>query len=417
MSELQRLTDRVGERLGRSVAIDDTRMRLQSHSPHYGAVDEQRLASILRRRANDEAIGWGHRHGIQHATGWVRLPANSDLQMLSRVCVPIRFRTLHLGYLWIIDPDGSLTHEQLDFAEQSASEAADVIYRAGLVSDLQSARGRELLRDLLNDDAAIRTQAVSGLAEDALLEIDRPVQVLVLDTSEPAGEADRTATADLALTHARRLLPTRRSLHLTRPHHALLVVAVDRDLRATDLAAQVQADYLDGLGRDTVRSARVGIGDPVAALVDAQSSYRQALQAVRVSRVLGLDPIVEWSRLGIYRLLAELNVEQAALDLLHPALDKLAKHDAGGQLLDTLETFLDLAGDVKASSEQLLVHRTTLYHRLARIEEIGEVNLARGSDRLALHLGLKIGHLYGRYAHTKSSMGKGATEPPPARGG
>ena len=44
MSELQRLTERVGEVLSRSVAIDDPNMRLLAYSPHYGAVDEQRLA-------------------------------------------------------------------------------------------------------------------------------------------------------------------------------------------------------------------------------------------------------------------------------------------------------------------------------------------------------------------------------------
>lgn len=410
MSELQRLTDRVGERLSRSVAIDDTRMRLQSHSPHFGAVDQQRLASILHRQANGEAITWGHQHGIQRATGWVRVPGNPELGMFARVCVPIRFRKLHLGYLWIIDPDESLTAEQLSFAEQAAAEAADVIYRAGLVADLQSSRGRELLRDLLNDDPAIRAQAVGGLAEDALIEIDRPVQVLVLDTSEPTGQSDRAAAADLALTHARQLLPSRRSLHLTRPDHAILVVTGDRDVRPTDLAERILADYVSGIGDGTC-TPLVGIGERVAALSEAQFSYRQALQAVRVSRVIGLDRIVLWSELGIYRLLAELSVDQTVLGLLHPALDKIAQHDERGQLLETLETFLDLAGDVKSASEHLLVHRTTLYHRLAKIEEIGEVSLDRGSDRLALHLGLKIGHLYRRYPSARTPSRGGRREP------
>lgn len=386
MSDLQRLTDRVGEQLARSVAIDDPQMRLQSHSPHYGAVDDQRLASILHRKANPEAIAWARKHGAHQATGWMRLPANPEFGMMSRVCVPIRFRDLHLGYLWLIDADETLTAEEIAVAVRAADEAATILYRDGLLNNLQRARERELLRDLLDDDPAVRAEAVSGLAEDALMDVSRPVVVLVLDTSDPV---DGEEAADLSLVHARRQLPIRRGLHLVRPDHGILVVAVDRDTRPVELAARVKADYERGLRRT---GARVGIGAQVTRPADAYQSYRQAQQATRIGRVLGLDGIVEWSELGIYRMLAELPFQQINLDLLHPALGKLAGR---AELLHTLEVFLDLAGDIKATSEQLVIHRTTLYHRLVKIEEIGEVSLKKGTDRLALHLGLKLGHLSG----------------------
>ena len=116
MSELQSLTDRLGEQVSRSVAIDDPEMRLQSYSPHYGAVDEQRLASILHRQANPEAIEWAGLHDVRSATGWVRVPANPERGMLSRVCVPIRFGDQLLGYLWLIDQDESMTSADLALA-------------------------------------------------------------------------------------------------------------------------------------------------------------------------------------------------------------------------------------------------------------------------------------------------------------
>jgi sugar diacid utilization regulator len=318
--------------------------------------------------------------------------------MMSRVCVPIRFRDLHLGYLWLIDADESLTTEEIAVAERAADEAANILYRDGLLNNLQRARERELLRDLLDDDPAVRAQAVSGLAEDALMDIARPVRVLVLDTEEPSDHEDRANAADLSLAHARRQLPIRRGLHLVRPDHGILVVAVDRDTKPVELAHRIKADYERGLQRADIEGARVGIGTQVAQLADAYQSYQQAQQATRIGRVLGLDGIVEWSELGIYRMLAELPFQQINLDLLHPALGKLAERDEPGQLLHTLEVFLDLAGDIKATSERLVIHRTTLYHRLTKIEEVGEVSLKKGTDRLALHLGLKLGHLSGRFA-------------------
>jgi sugar diacid utilization regulator len=397
MSELQRLTDQLGERLSRSVAIDDPRMRLQSYSPHYGAVDEQRIASILHRQANAEAIEWAFEHGVQKATGWVRVPANPERGMLSRVCVPIRFGDVHLGYLWLIDHDESMTPEELALADDAADRAAAIMYRESLVTDLQRSRERELLRDLLDDDPAVREQAINGLAEEALFELDRPVVALVLDIHDPPGVADRAQAADLALATARRLVPIRRSLYLVRPEHAILVVAVDRDTHTEEIAARMKTAYEGALDSQVgIRGVRVGTGTSVPNARDMYLTYRQARTAARVARVLGLGAVVPWDDLGVYRLLAELPPEQVNDESLHPALAKLDAHDDGAQLLQTLETYLDNAGDVRLTADQLFLHRSTLYHRLSRIEELGVVNLKSGSDRLDLHLSLKLAHLAGR---------------------
>ncbi len=66
-------------------------------------------------------------------------------------------------------------------------------------------------------------------------------------------------------------------------------------------------------------------------------------------------------------------------------------------MITTLETYLDLAGDAKASAERLSLHRGTLYYRLQKAERIAGVDLGSGSDRLALHLGFKLARLIGLY--------------------
>jgi DNA-binding PucR family transcriptional regulator len=66
-------------------------------------------------------------------------------------------------------------------------------------------------------------------------------------------------------------------------------------------------------------------------------------------------------------------------------------------VITTLETYLDLAGDAKASAERLSLHRGTLYYRLRKAERIAGVDLRSGGDRLALHLGFKLARLIGLY--------------------
>jgi DNA-binding PucR family transcriptional regulator len=64
----------------------------------------------------------------------------------------------------------------------------------------------------------------------------------------------------------------------------------------------------------------------------------------------------------------------------------------------TLEVFLDLAGNVKATADALNVHRATLYYRLDRIEQVTGADLDRGEDRLTLHLGIKMARVAGLLA-------------------
>ena len=43
------------------------------------------------------------------------------------------------------------------------------------------------------------------------------------------------------------------------------------------------------------------------------------------------------------------------------------------------------------------LHRTSLYYRLQRVEELAGTDLKDGGERLALHLSLKLARLAGSY--------------------
>ena len=65
-------------------------------------------------------------------------------------------------------------------------------------------------------------------------------------------------------------------------------------------------------------------------------------------------------------------------------------------LVQTLETYLDLAGDVKATSTRLNLHRSSLYYRLDRITQLLGRDLSGGLVRFELHLALKSRRLHRR---------------------
>jgi len=133
---------------------------------------------------------------------------------------------------------------------------------------------------------------------------------------------------------------------------------------------------LDALG------LALGASAPRERLEDTPAALREAELAASLP---DRGRVVRWEALGALQLLAPL-----AGAPVPEALARLLPHP---ELVATLEAYLDRAGDARAAAAALFIHRTTLYHRLRRIERIAGVDLHDGDDRLLLHMALKLRRL------------------------
>ncbi len=403
-SELQGIVDAVAAKLNCSAALDDAHFRIQVYSPHHGPVDETRLASILHRKVEGPVIDWILGHGIAEARRAIRVPGNAEIGLLPRICATVRCRDVRLGYLWLVDPDEQVSDADLDVVSEAADAAGFVMQSEQLLEDLERARERELLRDLVSADMSVREYAARELVDANLFVPAHRVVVFALRPVSPGDEPDETlqAAVAMALIHVRRSLMGHNALHIDRHDRGVLFAAIrpGRDERVwlDDVAQRLKAAFADHLpaGAGQWRPL-VGIGGPVPSLTEAVTSQRQAYQATRVAEVLHTGDVLAWDDLGIYRTLLQLPQEELTESALHPGLVRLRASEGELPLLETLECFLDLAGDIKATAAELMIHRATLYYRLERIEKLAEADLRNGGDRLLLHLGLKMARLAGLY--------------------
>ena len=76
----------------------------------------------------------------------------------------------------------------------------------------------------------------------------------------------------------------------------------------------------------------------------------------------------------------------------HPAVTTLLRYDAthDTELLHTLSAFMRCRYNATLASQELFVARSTLLHRLARIEELTKLNLDNLSERTYLALSLSM---------------------------
>jgi hypothetical protein len=389
---LQELVEDLAGQLQAPAVIEDDELRVVAYSSHDVPIDEIRRESILVKQAPAAVSEWFRRYGLKGALGPVRIPPDEDRKILGRLCVPINYRGARLGYLWLIDDDGRLDDAQVQAAAQAADQVGMIMF--GDIVGERMASG--VLAHLLSPLEELRADGMGHVDDSGLRGLRGPVIAVVVRT---AGAA--MPLSELMLAQSLRDVTRGRwagdVIGRANPDHGVLV-AHDRGYAVgCELASAARVSLLARLHQDGAEASVVaGIGDP-AVLACAHLSYRQARQAARVAATIpAAGPVARWQDLGVFRTLAQLPAGAAAAASLDPRLSALLDQ-AGDSVLATLETYLDLAGDAKASAERLRLHRGTLYYRLQKAEQMAGISLRSGNDRLALHLGFKLARLAGLY--------------------
>ncbi|MEV0266216.1 helix-turn-helix domain-containing protein [Streptomyces sp. NPDC050617] len=397
-TDLQQVVDALAARLERSVAVDDRRLRLLAHSAHRDEADAARVGSIMNRSVPAELFEHVTAQGAPRATGLFTVAARPEIGMgVERFGMPIRYDDTLLGYVWLTANEGPAGRREADALREAARQAALILHREHLRGEISRGRERELVRDLVSPDPVLRAEAAQMLVEEDLAAAGGRVVAVVAtvgDGSEPLREDQRLAV-ELAVDHARRRLPPAHALSLARPDHALLFTVRPN---AGDEEAERGAEELAGTLYERLRAelpaappvtCRTGVGRARRRLSDAAASYAEARQAAEVARATRSGAAVTaYARLGTYALLAKLSPADLA-ESMHPGIRGLLP-----ELAETLRVYLDEACDTPRTAARLHIHRSTLYNRLHRAEELTGLSLSHGEDRLTAHLSLKIAQLH-----------------------
>lgn len=330
MLDIQRAVEDLAARLGRAVLVEDAQ-----HLPLWWSaqddVDAVRLRSIMRREPPPEAAALVRRLGVPRATGPVRTPALPEAGMSERWCVPVRDGSRLYGYLWVLDPDGSVSAKDIVPAIGVAELAASILSRAE-PDPAERDRRRTLLL------ARLRAGRDTAAAQD-LADLERLPGDVSVGVNSPGGRQG-WVLGDGLTAHPN---PGRSALLTSGPPVAL-------------------ADLSVAVGR-------------------AEATRRALRAGARLARPT-------WDALGSWHLVVSAPPDLAPA-LVHPGAEELRAHRRG-DLLRTARCVLDHGGDVTASAEELHIHRTTLYYRLDRIEALSGVNLRLADGRDDLHLALRL---------------------------
>lgn len=429
--DYQDLVDEISALLGAPATLENRDFRLIAFGAHDSeddlAMDPVRTRSILTRQSTAAVRSWFEGFGIARATGPVRIPAAPDAGVFrGRICLPVRYRGIVQGYVWLLDQEPGPDAESL-------AAAMEVAQRIGLLLAEEARAGADLSREFLaaltagrgwHQDmavAALRVAlgpgsegphaavCVSPWSGEAPTSVPGAAAVCVVPwrgAGEPeprpggGGPAGQSLAVLIrlrgtdplapALTAISRLMPrtaggTAGTTGTTPPGPGPAAPKAGAAARTTPKAGA------KATAPGAATGVTAGVSDPVRALTELPAAWQQATAAARAAAAgPRLGPVAQWSAIGPYRMLA--SVAEEALD---DPVARALRGPANPELARTAEVFLDCAGQAGRAAAALGIHRQTLYYRLSRVEQLTGLDLDEGEDRLLLHMALKAARLHG----------------------
>ncbi|MET0578611.1 MAG: helix-turn-helix domain-containing protein [Ilumatobacteraceae bacterium] len=292
-----------------------------------------------------------------------------------RLIVAAHPRSDVVGILALVDPDGVAGHDARVAVEHGATVLATELASLSSIAETELRVRRDLVDELLaGTDETIAIARAQALGYD----LQRPHRVVVVEMGPDASDshelfhAVRRAARDCGVG----------TLLATSGESVVMLADTDRPWELFRVA--VGHELRDG-------RCRVGVGGHCDRVADFPRSHREALQALRLQKVVGGDRAIVFDDLGVYQLLAGVNELDGVDRFVHRWLGVLLDYDANKEasdLITTLGQYLECGGNYDATAHALSVHRSTLKYRLQRIREISGHDL--GSPDVQFNLQLAV---------------------------
>lgn len=392
IADLEHLADYISEVLGCPATIEDANHRLLAYSSHETPADPARLSTIVKRSVPEEVIAYLWNRGIlqqlQQQDTPLRIEAISQIGLGARTAVAIREQGVVLGYIWVMDEQQQMEEAKLELLMNAARTAKEIMLRRRAETVRRFLRPEEFWRLLFHgyfdNDFQIRQHA-SRLQ----LILPEQMRVVLFEWEAPAPissgwipEFPKSFSQEKSINICGYMIDRKQLALLAAPQS-------DRSWEGFHRFVYDLADQLH------VSGVICGAGSLVrGSLMDVARSFREAHEVLMTKKRFPQDAqtFLCYEELGFYLYLPAMERVRSTLGVRNAALDALEAYDREHktELVKTLEAYLSCDSNVRLAASKLHIHVNTLSYRLARIAEVGGIDLKNMNEKVTLYLELKL---------------------------
>lgn len=322
---------------------------------------------------------------------------------VDRVMIPILIRNNVHGHMILFGLKRKITSFDILNLESASMIIALEFLKRISVQEVENKYKAEFFEDLISLDERRKEKAIER-ANYYRLRKDAWYSVLTIHLNEApaslstAEELNQTLGRMIYLIDMSCKTEDRIYLISNKGNNVNILFMWD-DVQNYDREIRQVADGIDRLLEQKIGSLdfRIGIGRACKGIESVWHSLRDAEKAVEAARAYMDERIVEFEKLGIYKIFCQDHLKDELQSFYNSTLKDLVDYDRkrDTELVKTLQVYFDTNGNLKRMSEILFTHYNTILYRINRIKEITSKNLESEHDRYGLQTALKIMNILG----------------------
>lgn len=388
LDSLEELVDTLSELLACSVTIEDANHSLVAYSTHLPESDPARISTIVGRKVPEKIIQTLWREGIfqqiVESDMPVRVTAIPEIGLGDRIVAAIRKNQDILGYIWVQE-ERQLDDRAMQHLRKAAKLAMPKLLQLQAKRLREDQGQQEFLWQLLTGH--IQTdEAMSAAQHKYKIQLPSLYCVTMMQFAAEINEKlYRQIHYMMTTSFNKRVI-----LHAASGDQLILLENKSLD-RSVSMYTQFSEEMKLRFSSAPVLGGSGLICDHYSKVED---SYQEALAVMRVKMKFTdiPDDVSDYAKLGFYRILPMLHSNRSEMRYRNPVLNRLEQYDfkVNGNLLQTLEAYLQHNCHMKATADALHIHENTLSYRLKRITEVSGMNLNSMDEKVSCYLDMKI---------------------------
>jgi PucR family transcriptional regulator, purine catabolism regulatory protein len=402
---LEAIVRTLGELVESSISLEDSNWRLLASHIVPGLTDRHRQQTLAHHGTPlkaQQAVRTMIQEVVEGRKPRKVAPIPEAGMTAHRIITPILAGGENLGYLSIIEHPQHQEQLAMMAIEHAATVIALEMIKQREVTEAEDRVRGELVDDLLSGTFGDHANVLRR-ARHLRYDLSLPHRLFVVDVDhfgrfirEKHYEEGRVITLkhqlfQLVTAAVHRHHPR----YLATAHSDSVIVLTPQQPAGKDpdgeaLAARIREAVADS---DLGMTVSVAIGRICTRPEDFKPAFTEAQRALDLMVRFGKrEQIINYDRLGVYRLLAQVEdragLEAFAGRMLSPLIDY--DRARGTPMLKTLEVYLQNHGNLRQSARDLHIHLNTLHYRLRRVSEVIGVDLKDADARLDLLLALRV---------------------------
>ncbi len=396
LSDLNEIVDVISNGLKKPVIVESDHFFLLAYNSYYvNHFDYANQQTIFSKKCPlpifERFVETGIIDQLKTNDKPFRIRKMKEIGLNQRVVVSAKYKETIMGYVWVQEINDPLTEEEIDFLYDVSFYVGKVIYKKNKLKQQKAEEVEHFFRKVINNGFT-NEKELKWEATDLEIVLPSIFSVMVVN----AIHADEELVEELKETIRSYLNLKDNTSHVLVNRTNIVIIVGSYSFRYSPVTAsqQIVENLLTNFDAKRYSNIYIGIGNEYLPILFMHTSYKEALEVVKIAEQLETQENLpyEYSKIGVLRYLDVIQDKNKKTNYANKNLQILQAKDKESQteLVKTLEYYLVNNCKLKPTAEQMFIHPNTLNYRMKQITELTTIDFSDFNQKCQLYLDLMV---------------------------